>query len=70
MAAIGQAASGREGAWRMVTVDTDGFDLALDEITLRIDFSAPVADSGAVRRELVHLTQASRQITGHPGATG
>ncbi len=70
MAAIGQAASGRAGAWCMVTVDTDGFDLALDQITLRIDFSAPVADSGAVRSELVRLAQSSRQIAGHPGATG
>lgn len=70
MAAIGQAASGREGAWRMVTVDTDGFDLALDETTSRIDFSGPVADSGAVRSELVRLAQASRRITGQAGATG
>ena len=70
MAAIGQAASGRAGAWRMVTLDIDGFDLALDETTQRIDFSGPVGDSGAVRSELVRLAQASRRITGPAGATG
>ena len=62
MAAIGAATSGRAGAWRMATVDTEGFDLALDETTLRVNFSAPVADSGGVRAELVRLTRSSRQI--------
>ena len=62
MAAIGVAKSGlaqpnRAGAWRMVTVDTEGFDLALDEITRRIHFAAPVADSAGVRGDLIRLTQ-------------
>lgn len=61
MAAIGAAASGRAGAWRMATVDTEGFDLALDETTLRVNFSAPVADSGAVRAELVRLNRDARR---------
>ena len=70
MAAIGAAASGRAGAWRMATADTEGFDLALDETTLRVNFSAPVADSGGVRAELVRLTQTSRQIAENRRGTG
>ncbi len=65
MAAIGAAASGRAGAWRMATADSEGFDLALEETTQRIDFSAPVADSGGLRNELVRLTQAARRIAGN-----
>lgn len=60
MAAIGAASSRRAGGWRMAAVDTEGFDLGLGDRTQRIHFSAPVADSGAVRGELVRLTQASR----------
>ena len=70
MAAIGAAASGREGAWRMETVDTEGFDLALDETTLRMNFSASVADSAGVRAELVRLTRTSRQIADNREGTG
>ena len=69
MAAIGAAASGRAGAWRMTTVDTEGFDLALDETTLRIHFSAPISDNGAIRSELVQLTHQSRQIAKGQSAT-
>ncbi len=50
MALIAQAAGGPAGAWRMVTADIDGFDLALEDRVLRIPWSAPVSDSGAVRR--------------------
>ena len=70
MAAIGAAASGRAGAWRMATVDTEGFDLALDETILRVNFSAPVADSGGVRAELVCLSRTSRQIAENRQRTG
>ena len=68
MAAIGQWAAdkagagtldpGRGGAWRMVTVDADGFDLALEDTTRRIHFTAMVADSGGVRGELMRMTRA------------
>ncbi len=70
MAAIGVSATGREGAWRMVTLDTDGFDLLLDDTTVRIHFSVRVADGGAVRGELVRLTQAARRNAEHSGVSG
>jgi putative heme iron utilization protein len=61
LALIGAAASRRPGPWRMAAVDPEGFDLALDETTWRIDFSVSVADSDGVRNELARLTRALRQ---------
>ncbi len=55
MARLGLAASGIAGAWRMAAADVDGCDLALDETTVRVAWSAPVADAGAVRSELVRM---------------
>jgi putative heme iron utilization protein len=52
--------AGKPGAWRMVTADVDGFDLALEEHVIRIAWSAPVKDAGDVRRELVQMTQGAR----------
>jgi putative heme iron utilization protein len=51
--------AGRPGAWRMVTVDTDGCDLAEGDRVIRIHWSAPLADAGAVRGELARLAQAA-----------
>jgi putative heme iron utilization protein len=48
------------GPWRMVAVDVDGCDLAQDDTVRRIAWSAPVADAGAVRGELVRLARAAR----------
>jgi putative heme iron utilization protein len=61
MAAIGGRASGVAGAWRMVAVDVDGFDLALAERTLRVAWVAPVADPAGVRSELVRLAGEARR---------
>ncbi len=44
-----------EGAWRMVAVDVDGFDLAQAERVLRVPFAGPVSDSRGVRAELVRM---------------
>ena len=52
--------AGEPGAWRMVAADVDGTDLALGETVRRIPWSAPVADAGGVRAELVRLTRAAR----------
>ena len=66
MAAIAQRANGsaggapgewRPGEWRMVTCDTDGFDLSAPETTRRIAFAAPVADPNGVRIELIRLAR-------------
>ncbi len=51
------AIAGSLGDWRMVTADVDGFDLALGERVVRFAWSAPVAASGDVRRQLVRMTQ-------------
>jgi putative heme iron utilization protein len=56
------AAIAREaGAWRMVTADVDGMDLALGERVVRFPWSAPVANAGGVRTQLVQMTRAARQ---------
>jgi putative heme iron utilization protein len=49
------AIAGSAGDWRMVAVDVDGFDLALEERVLRVAWSAPVKDAAEVRRELVRM---------------
>jgi heme iron utilization protein len=55
------AIAGAPGAWRMVTVDLDGFDLALAERVIRIHWPAPVADTSDVRREMIRLARAARR---------
>ena len=50
----------RPGAWRMVTVDVDGCDLAQRETVLRVHWSGPVADASGVRSELVRLAREAR----------
>jgi putative heme iron utilization protein len=63
LAAIaGQAGAGPMGDWRMVTVDVDGFDLALGALVVRHAWSAPVTNAMDVRRELVQLVQQARGL--------
>ena len=63
------AIAGSPSAWRLVAVDVDGCDLAQDERVLRVAWSAPVADSGDVRRELIRLARARRSdAAGSQGA--
>ncbi len=54
------AIAGRPGDWRMVTADVDGADLALGEQVSRVHWSAPVADAGGVRAELVRMAKEAR----------
>lgn len=56
--------AGTPGAWRMVAVDVDGCDLAAGERVRRIVWSAPAADAGAIRAELVKLVRIARDIPG------
>ncbi|MBS0562879.1 MAG: hypothetical protein JSR21_22735 [Proteobacteria bacterium] len=44
----------------MVTADVDGCDLAQDETVIRVAWSAPAADAGAIRGELVRLAREAR----------
>ncbi len=64
MDAIAAGAGGSGSGWRIVALDTDGFDLARGEGLLRIDFTKPVQSPGAVRAELVRLARAVRQSPG------
>ena len=52
--------AGTPGAWRMVTADVDGCDLALGERVVRIPWSGSVGSAGDVRGELVRLVRAGR----------
>jgi len=54
------AIAGEAADWRMVTADVDGTDLEASERVLRIHWSAPVADAGGVRSELVRMTREAR----------
>ena len=55
------AARGADGpGWRMVACDVDGCDLACEEAVLRVPWSAPVADAGGIRTELVRLVEMAR----------
>jgi heme iron utilization protein len=54
------AIAGEAGDWRMVTADVDGADLTAGERVLRLHWSAPVAEAGDVRTELVRMTREAR----------
>lgn len=62
LAAIARAlgGAGTDGPWRMVSLDTDGADLAAGEEVLRLHFSAPVQTADGVRAELVGAVRAAR----------
>ena len=63
------AALGRPGlGWRMAACDVDGCDLAqevsegeAEGATLRVPWSASVADAGGIRAELVRLARGARE---------
>jgi len=54
------AIAGTAEAWRMVTADADGTDLAAGERTVRFAWSTPAANAGDIRRELVAMARAAR----------
>jgi len=54
------AIAGSAGDWRMVAVDVDGFDLALEQRVVRIPWAVPVKDAAEVRREWVRMVQEGR----------
>ena len=61
VAAIGAALpGGGPGAWRMVALDPDGAELALEDRVLRLNFSAPQADPEGVRAELIRASREAR----------
>ena len=60
MQVLGVRAAGGGGPWRMVAVDTDGFDLADDERSVRVAWPAPVLDAASVRNALVTMLRVPR----------
>jgi heme oxygenase (biliverdin-IX-beta and delta-forming) len=63
------AIAGSSGEWQLVAVDVDGCDLAQDERVVRVAWSAPVSDTGDVRRELIRLARAGRASAEQPAIT-
>ena len=59
-AIAGADGAAKGGGWRMVGVDTDGFDLARGEAVVRVAWSKPVADALQIRSELVRMAHAAR----------
>jgi heme iron utilization protein len=56
---------GRHGTgWRMTGIDPEGLDLRCGGETGRLDFTAPVLNPAAARRELIALAQAAREAAG------
>jgi hypothetical protein len=49
------------GDWRLVALDTDGCDLALEERVLRHAWTAPIADADGARAGLIRAARAGRQ---------
>ena len=60
LALIAQHHGAASGGWRMAALDVDGFDLVDGEQVLRVAWSAPVADPGQVRTELVRMVGEAR----------
>jgi hypothetical protein len=52
------------GGWKMVTADTDGFDLAQNDQVRRFAWSAPVKTPADVRAELVRMAQQAARAKG------
>ena len=55
LSTIATRAGRAAGAWRMVAVDPDGFDLGLENEVLRVAWPLPVDDTAGVRRELARM---------------
>ncbi len=52
---------GGPGGWRLVAVDTDGCDLALDDTVLRHSWPEPLSDANGVRKALIVATRNARE---------
>jgi putative heme iron utilization protein len=58
LAAIGHGLlGGPAGEWRLVAVDPDGADLALEERVLRLNFSSPATGPDDIRAELIRAAR-------------
>jgi putative heme iron utilization protein len=62
--AIARCHGGEGTGWRIVTVDTDGCDLALDQVAIRVPWSESVTDPEQIRVELIRLARDARGDTG------
>jgi putative heme iron utilization protein len=57
---------GRPGVWKIVAVDSDGCDLALEETVIRHPWPAPVADADGVRAGLIRAAREGRAARHNP----
>lgn len=55
MELLGRYATGEDAEWRMVALDTDGFDVSEGTRTVRIGWESLIVDTGAVRNALVRM---------------
>ena len=60
MTTLAHSVGGSGDEFRMVGADVDGCDLGREEQVVRVPWSAPVADAGAVRTELVRALKRVR----------
>jgi len=60
MTTLAHSVGGSGDGFRMVGADVDGCDLGREEQVVRVPWSAPVADAGAVRTELVRALKRVR----------
>ncbi len=49
------------GAWRMLSLDPDGCEIAMGDLVRRLDFDVHCTNPTAVRKELVRLVGVARQ---------
>ncbi|MFS8035560.1 HugZ family protein [Xanthobacter sp. AM11] len=57
----GATGGATSGAWRMVALDPEGFEVASAERVCRIEFSQRIASPAAARKELVALVHRARR---------
>jgi len=50
----------KPGAWKLVTLDSEGLDLALDSTLVRLWFEAPLCAAEELRPRLIQLTQSAK----------
>jgi heme iron utilization protein len=55
MELLGRYTTGENAEWRMVALDTDGFDVSDGTRSVRIGWESPIVDTGAVRNALVTM---------------
>lgn len=61
MTTLARSVGGAGEGWRMLAADVDGCDLGLGQQVVRVAWSVPLTEAGAVRAELISALKAARQ---------